>query len=446
MSNRAIMVDNVSKCFKVYSNPWHRAAEWGGLGMLKMHEEFWALKNISFQVDKGECLGIIGANGAGKSTLLKILTGTLSPTSGQLNIKGNVLSLLELGTGFNMQLTGRQNLFNSARLMGFPDSQMAGRINEIEEFSELGDFFDMPIQTYSSGMYVRLAFSMFVNMQPQVLIIDEALSVGDVFFQQKSFARMREIIKSGTTCIFVSHDMSAVQNLCGVAILLNNGEIAFTGEPQEAVSRYYTTVGKRSVSSIRTRPAGTLPPSDTEHPISSSDIMKHNILNDRKRHGAGGVRIIAARITDDKGHDTMQVEMLKGLAFHILIEAYEDIHAPNVGIQIYDRFGNLIFAAGARQRGYFLPDITCGQKVVVRLDIAFNIHIGEYTFSLGVGEPAADEGPNSGFTHDRHEMLGPITVTADTTTTLPFYGITQMPMKVTHFPIIDEYVETGKRA
>ena len=212
---------------------------------MRRHQEFWALRDISFEVDQGECLGVIGPNGAGKSTLLKILTHTLYPTSGQYDIQGRVLSLLELGTGFHPELTGRQNLYNSVHLLGFPDGYLQERIGDIEAFAQLGDFFDRPVKIYSSGMYVRLAFSLFAFMRPEVLIIDETLSVGDVFFQQKSFAKMREIIAAGTTCLFVSHDTAAVQNLCRRAIVLDRGEMAFSGDAVEAISRYYATMGRR---------------------------------------------------------------------------------------------------------------------------------------------------------------------------------------------------------
>ena len=180
-----IRVNNLSKKFNIYSNPWHRVAEWADMGQRNRHQEFWALRDISFEVNQGECLGIIGPNGAGKSTLLKVLTGALYPTSGTFEISGRVLSLLELGMGFNNELTGRQNLFNSANLLGLPKRYIDDRIEDIMAFAELGPFFDLPLKLYSTGMYVRLGFSLFAFLQPDILIIDEALSVGDVFFQQE---------------------------------------------------------------------------------------------------------------------------------------------------------------------------------------------------------------------------------------------------------------------
>jgi ABC-type polysaccharide/polyol phosphate transport system ATPase subunit len=402
-------------------------------------QPFWALREISFEIGPGECFGIIGPNGAGKTTLLKILTGVLDPTAGVFQVRGKVLSLLELGTGFNMELTGRQNLNNSAWLLGFEARYIDKRLPDIESFAGLGDFFDRPLKLYSSGMFVRLAFSMFVFLEPEVLIIDEALSVGDIFFQQKSFAKMREMISGGTTCIFVSHDMAAVQNLCQRAILLKQGEIDFSGDAVEAVSRYYGATGSQglhpSQGPDRFGGAGIKPPAvKEERGIRPAEIMKHNILrNEPHRHGAGGLKLVGASVTDEAGRPRLSVPILGKLSFNILVRATSAIKDPSCGIHLYDRLGNLVFAGGARQSGYRLPDLSPGQKLVVVLAIRFNVQPGEYTFSLGVAEPCSAGGPNSGFLHDRHELLGPVTVTADRDRLLPFHGIAQLPMSLNHY-------------
>jgi hypothetical protein len=302
-------------------------------------------------------------------------------------------------------------------------------MQDIEGFAEIGEFFDRPIKTYSSGMYVRLAFSMFVFLKPEILVVDEALSVGDVFFQQKCFGKMREILSSGTTCLFASHDTAAVQNLCDRAILLNQGEIDFEGPPEEAVSRYFSTLGKRrstpSTSEVEARPglcaSGLMP---------RSEILEHNILGPAySRHGAGGLEVVAARVTDHLGKDTLAVNMLSLLSFHLLLRAKERVDEPRAGIHLYDRMGNLVFASGTRQLKQRLPDLEPGGELVVKFEIGFNVQPGEYTFSLGAGEPS-EEGPNIGYVHDTHEMLGPLVVTADPAEIFPFYGIAQLPMKV----------------
>jgi len=434
-----ISAKDLSKAFKIYSNPWHRALDWVDSGK-KRYQEFWALKDISFEMGRGECLGVIGPNGAGKTTLLKILTGVLDPTAGVFQVQGKVLSLLELGTGFNVELTGRQNLINSACLLGFEARLIEERMPEIESFAELGDFFDRPIKLYSSGMYVRLAFSMFVFMEPEVLIIDEALSVGDIFFQQKSFSKMREMISGGNTCIFVSHDMAAVQHLCQRAILLRHGAIEFCGDSVEAVSRYYGATGLRSICPPHDQAPFDGAESAVEAPkpdggLKPAEIMARNILGNgcRHNHGAGGLLLIGACVTDLGGHPGMNVSVLERLSFHVIVRATSAIIDPNCGIHLYDRLGNLVFAGGAKQSGHRLPDMSPGQELVVVLTVQFNVQPGEYTFSLGAAEPSAVGGPNAGFLHDRHELLGPIVVTADPGRLLPFHGIAQLPMTFSHY-------------
>ena len=426
-----IRVNSLSKRFKLYANPWHRGLEWAMFGRKKLHQEFWALRDISFEVNPGECLGIIGPNGAGKSTLLKILTRALYPTAGTFTILGRVLSLLELGTGFNPELTGRENLYNGVHLLGLPREYLEDRMGDIEAFAGLGDFFDRPVKIYSSGMHVRLAFSLFVFLKPEVLIIDETLSVGDIFFQQKSFAKMREIITGGTTCLFVSHDTAAVQNLCQRAILLDKGGIAFYGDAVETVSRYFGTIasGRRYDPPFHKTDQAD---GETEHEsMSREEIIAHDILGDSKhRHGSGGLELMAARVTNGTGRDTMQVEMLEELTFHLLLHAHEDIASPSAGIHLFDRLGNIVFAAGTRQLGKRLPSLSVGEEIIVKMELQFNVQPGEYTFSLGTSEPSPEQNPNVGFIQDRHELLGPIVVTADTEKILPFYGIALLPMTV----------------
>ena len=426
-----ITVANLSKKFKIYSKPWRRALEWATLGRRCYRQEFWALRNISFEVNRGECLGIIGPNGAGKTTLLKILTRALYPTSGTFEIRGRVLSLLELGTGFNPELAGRQNLYNSANLLEFPESYIKAKMAEIEAFADLGEFFDRPIKLYSSGMYVRLAFSMFVFLEPDVLIIDEALSVGDIFFQQKCFAKMREIISEGTTCLFVSHDTAAIQNLCQRAIFLHQGQIAFLGDATEAVSRYYASFGSGPADRSHVAEGRTYNHKLANHLMDPADILAHNILGDgTNRHGAGGLEIVAARVTDSRGRDIMQVEMLESLNFHVLLRANEEIIDPSAGIHLVDRLGNVVFAAGNRQLLIPLPDLSQGDELIVKMELQLNVQPGEYTFSLGASEASPDKDPNTAYLHDRHESLGPILVVAQGEKIFPFHGIAQLPMTV----------------
>ncbi len=238
MDNVAVRVLNLSKRYKLYSHPWHRVAEWASLGQVQRHADFWALREVTFRLERGECLGIIGPNGAGKTTLLKILSRALYPTAGNFEVKGQTVSLLELGTGFNLQLTGTQNIFNSARLLGFSDEYVKSRLEAIVEFSELSDFMDRPLQIYSTGMYLRLAFSLFACLEPDVYIIDEALAVGDASFQKKCMEKINEMRQSGVTILFVSHDLWRVEALCNRAIYLNHGLIQSSGSTDVVIKHY----------------------------------------------------------------------------------------------------------------------------------------------------------------------------------------------------------------
>jgi ABC-type polysaccharide/polyol phosphate transport system ATPase subunit len=243
-----IRVDRLGKKFKIYPRRSGRLVEWLTLGRATRHQDFWALKDVSFNLSRGGSLGIIGVNGSGKSTLLKILSGAMYPTDGTFEVGGRVLSLLELGTGLNTELTGRQNIINSAALLGFPPDYARQRLGQIEAFAELGEFFDRPVRLYSSGMLVRLSFSMFACFDPEIFIVDEALSVGDVFFQQKCARRIQEMRANGTTMLFVSHDLAAVEALCDRVLLFG------------------TTVIRRPVSACTMQSVGRVWPGQWKSP------------------------------------------------------------------------------------------------------------------------------------------------------------------------------------
>jgi lipopolysaccharide transport system ATP-binding protein len=433
--NIAINVTNVTKTYRLYNSHADRVKEAFHPLRKKYHYAFNALNNVSFEVKKGEAFGVIGRNGSGKSTLLQIVCGILQPTSGTIYTNGRISALLELGAGFNPEFTGRENVYINGKILGFTDAEIDARFDEIAGFADIGEFMDQPVKVYSSGMVVRLAFAVQVCVEPDLLIVDEALSVGDIFFQQKCFARMREIISKGTTCLFVSHDTAAIQNLCQRAILLNQGEIAFMGDATEAVSRYFAAMTKSQarigIRALKKQQSN----SEAVHThMDPAEILNHNILrNGSNRHGAGGLEIVAARITDSEGHDTLQVEMMQSLWFYLLLRANEDITDPSAGIHLFDRMGNLVFAAGTRQLNHDFGMLSSGQQVIVRFEVDLNVQPDKYTFSLGTGEPTGDQDPNIGYIHDRYEMLGPITVTADLTKTLPFYGCARLPMRITHW-------------
>lgn len=425
-----VKTENLGKKFKLYENPQDRLKEWLSFGLHTTHSEFWALKGISIKIKQGECFGVIGENGAGKSTLLKILTRALHPTIGSIDMKGRVLSLLELGTGFNMELTGKENILNNASLLGFPDNYITNKkLDLIEEFADIGMFFHQPVKTYSSGMHIRLAFSMFMFMEPEIFIIDEALTVGDIFFTQKCLKRIRELMTKGTTFIFVSHDLKAIQNLSSQVMLLKNGICAFKGKPEEAVARYHTIKNNHSLK------AEDLEKTNKTITVKSTanynEDLSFSILNGRDRHGNGEMEILAAKVTNSRNVNTLTVSLMEDLIFYLHLKANRSIKDPNFGIIIHDNLGNLVFSCSTSGLGNKIPKMEMQEKRVVAFKIKMSLSPGEYTFALVCGHSAEDLDPNRGVTCDRHNSLGPLVVLFDYSKSAPpFYGIAQLPMEI----------------
>lgn len=434
----AIKIENLTKTYHLYNSNLDRLKESIHPLRRKYHQEFNALHNINFEIKKGETIGIIGKNGSGKSTLLKLITGVLTPTAGSVMVNGKISALLELGSGFNPELTGIENVYFNGTLMGYSREEMDARLDDILAFADIGEFIYQPVKSYSSGMFVRLAFAVAINVDPEILIVDEALSVGDIFFQQKCYAIIRSKIDNGITCLFVSHDLSAVTNICKRGILIDNGEITFDGSPEEAASRYSAAIGQRIKGKTIDDIKPVLSVKEGNLIATAEEIEKKSIVPKRcQRHGAGGITILAVRATDHRGTDTLNVVMMEPLHLDVLVCANENVYNIHAGVHLYDRLGNLVFASGTRQLGVSLPDLQAEQKAIVRLSIKMNIQPGEYVFSVGVSEPSS-EGPDVGYIHDRIDMLGPLLILSGNFTIQPFYGIALLPMEATYTIDTDE--------
>ncbi|MEO5356696.1 MAG: ATP-binding cassette domain-containing protein [Nitrospirae bacterium YQR-1] len=419
--NKSITVDNVSKKYRIFSSPRDRLKELFHPKGKKYHHEFWSLRNVTFDVDKGEAVGILGRNGSGKSTLLQIICSIIRPTGGQVIANGRISALLELGAGFNPEFSGRANVYMNGALMGFTKEEMDERMETIEKYADIGEFIDQPMKIYSSGMYIRVAFACAVNVKPDILVVDEALGVGDIFFQQKCFNTISDIIGGGTTCLFVSHDLEAIRKLCSRAVLLKNGEVDYIGPAVEAISRYAGYFDpKRSNKKLT---ADTVSPS-THGLMSPEEIIAGNVIPEgTPRHGTGGgAEIAALRVTNKDGLDTFAVDMMSSLMFNFLIRVKEPVSDLNVAVTLFDRMGNFIFGGGPRQIGMRLPDMQRGASFVVCIELQFTVKPGEYTFGAGVSEPTYNT-IDEVFTHDRVDSLGPLTVTHNPALMLPFHGI-----------------------
>lgn len=361
----SISVENIHKDFRIYERPQDRLLEL--LQRRPRHKVFHVLQDISFSVLEGRSLGIIGDNGAGKSTLLKLLVGTLQPTSGSLYIKGQVAALLELGAGFHPEFTGRRNIYLNAALLGVPDDNIAAMERGIIEFSELGDFIDRPVKTYSSGMYVRLAFSIATMVRPDVLVIDEALSVGDIAFQKKCVERMNEFRKQNKTMIFCSHSMYHVQELCDTAIWLEKGRIREIGESRQVVANYEHFCNSKQ-----------------PHHSEPLDI---NAVEDRKHKD---VRVISTVVKNLDGQEIEEVETLSDIILETKIEILEDNVICNFGFAIMRTLDEIMSA-------YLTTDLTDvpkgpfakGELLTVRTRMnAVPMRVGEFYVLGGVADPS----------------------------------------------------------
>lgn len=390
-----VQVEDLGKRFKIYGSPWGRAREWLTFGTHIYHKKFWALKDISFELKRGESLGIIGPNGAGKSTLLKILTGALYPSEGEYHINGRVLSLLELGTGFNPELTGRQNVFYSAQLLGFPQTYLEERLPDIEAFAELGDFFDRPLKLYSSGMHARLGFSLFAFLDCDVLIIDEVLAVGDIFFRQKCYARLEELMNRNTAIILVTHSMAVVQQYCQEAMVLNRGRAVFRGAPSEAIKHYFLL--DRKPVAAKPLPTSLLMDNDAvARPDLSNGSAPSEIpfwppseafldLSKAASVGEGWARCTGVALCDEDGNPCQVFEQGQRAYFYYEFMLLKDIEVPIGGIGISNDRNILIHGKTTLHYKANVPSwVLKGSRIRFRQSVVLNIAPGGYVFEVGL--------------------------------------------------------------
>ena len=367
--NAAIAVSHLGKAYRRYAKPRHRLGEWASGGRLVWHEGFWVLRNVTFRVASGESLGIVGMNGAGKSTLLKILTGTTQPTEGQVEIGGRVAALLELGTGFHPDFSGRQNVMMAGQLLGLGVRELHALMPEIEAFAEIGGYIDQPIRTYSTGMAVRLAFSVATAARPDILILDETLSVGDAYFQHKCVRRIKEFQEAGSTILFVSHDPTAVKTLCGRALLLDGGRLIQDGLPDQVLDYYNALIAKREASQAILQSETASGRMTTRSGTFEARIAEIDLLD------ADG-RPARAFTVGDHGRITARVQFASAVA------------APTAGILIRDRVGNDVFGTNSFHVAPIEETYEPGDEMTVDFDIQLNLGVGTYTLTVAVHSDA----------------------------------------------------------
>lgn len=390
----AISLRNVSKSFKRYHRPVDRLKEILLPGENRS-DEFWALRDINLEIPKGQTFGIIGRNGSGKSTMLQIIAGTLTPTTGEVRVKGRVSALLELGSGFNPEFTGRQNVFFNGRLLGLSQTEIENKFDEIAAFADIGDFIEQPVKTYSSGMFVRLAFAVAVNVDPEVLIVDEALAVGDIAFQHRCMRRMRSLMDSGVTTLFVSHDSGAIKTLCNYAVMIHDGQIYTSGFPSAVIIEYMKLMTNIEIGLEQNEQTA-----ESNTNIQTNDGLKQLVVNNQieqldrllngiSRRGNGNALIEKIELIGSH-HEFNPEKIIFGFNEEVTlvaeIKAVKAMKGCVLGFFICDKNGNEILGTNTFEERVDIGALQPEQRVEIRFKFKLPLRTGSYSLTVAVAE------------------------------------------------------------
>ncbi|RRD63979.1 ABC transporter ATP-binding protein [Comamonadaceae bacterium OH2310_COT-174] len=412
-SEFVIKVECLSKCYQIYDQPRDRLKQFLLPRLQRMtwlqpkqyYREFWALKDISFNIKRGEAVGIVGRNGSGKSTLLQLICATLSPTQGAVETHGRIAALLELGSGFNPEFTGRENIYLNGAILGINKEQLDDRFYDIVKFADIGDHLDQPVKTYSSGMFVRLAFAVQMHIEPDILIIDEALSVGDQFFQAKCYAAIRSMMDNGTTVLFVSHSAATVKALCPRALLLSHGELIVDGPASRVLDRYFVLGSEEAnaasstpsaLSAVKSdedaaiiSPAASMSPTNAVFVSNLQPPFERRISN---RVGTAQARFVECRVIVN-GEETLAVETGATLRVQAVLDVYEDCsHEGEVGLVVATTEGVELFAVNSFFQEIRVPTMKAGEKRVLEFEFVSPLSSGaRYRIDLGYRMPVQGE-------------------------------------------------------
>lgn len=359
-----IRVTGLGKAYKQYPTRWSRLAEWLIPFSPMRHRQHWVLQDVNFEIAPGEAVGIVGVNGAGKSTLLKMITGTTQPTCGLIQLEGRVAALLELGMGFHPDFTGRQNAVMAGQLLGMQVEDIEALMPDIERFAEIGEAIDHPVRTYSSGMQMRLAFSVATARRPDILIVDEALSVGDAYFQHKSFDRIRSFRKAGTTLLIVSHDRSAIQSICDSAILLEGGHMVMHDKPEAVMDYYNALLAEREGQTVR------------------QELLDGGQV--RTVSGTGEAGILSVRLLDERERSIDAAEVGQPVTLEVEVEIRQDIERLVLGFMIKDRLGQAMYGINTHRQNQALEDLRAGERITYRFAFVMGLGKGNYSVALSL--------------------------------------------------------------
>lgn len=376
---------NVSKSYPVYRSPKDRLKELVTFHRFSFHEDFWALREVSFEVARGETFCIIGENGSGKSTLLQIIAGILQPTSGETEVRGRVAALLELGSGFNPEFTGRENIFLNASILGLSSAQIEERYEAITSFAEIGDFIHQPVKTYSSGMVVRLAFAVAIHVDPEVLLVDEALAVGDIYFRQRCMRKVHELRQRGVTILFVSHALGDVKAIGDRCLWLENGRVRDLGSTESVVGKYLAAMTAKDSAYLGHQAAAA--PVDQAHHAAAPPEFLERIPNIDRRHGDGRGEITGIAVYDEYGRELRLLDPGTRVTVRISARAKADLALPNVGFMLRNHLGIDFAGTNSTREGVQLAPMRAGDRVTVdfRIDLP-EFYPGDFSFSPAIAD------------------------------------------------------------
>lgn len=393
-----IVVEGVARAYQVYAKPQYRFLQSLFLGRRKFFREFWALRDVSFTVGRGETVGVLGRNGSGKSTLLQLIAGTLEPTAGTIRVAGRVSAILELGAGFNPEFTGRENIVLSTAVAGMTEVETNSRMPRIIEFADIGEFIDQPVKTYSSGMYARLAFAVAIHVNPDVLIVDEALSVGDAKFQAQCFRKFEDFKRRGITILFVTHSIEQIARHCNRAILLEHGQLVMNGEPKAVISKYLELLfGPASLAAVAATPAAAEAATPADVNVLFGDAgtggaerfaSRGNYNRLEHRWGDGRAKIVDFVLIGAAGGEVAYLRTGEAVALYLRIVFHAAVARPIFGLTIKTPDGIEIAGSNSRDE-HVVADFhprAAGEAIVVRFDFKCALNAGEYLFSVGVAE------------------------------------------------------------
>ncbi|MBR5316960.1 MAG: ABC transporter ATP-binding protein [Lachnospiraceae bacterium] len=417
----AISAEQITKVYKLYDKPSDRLKEALGLSRGKLHKEHYALKGVDLSIYKGETVGIIGTNGSGKSTILKIITGVLNPTGGNLKVNGRISALLELGAGFNMEYNGIENIYLNGTMMGFSEKEIDAKLQNILDFADIGEFVYQPCKTYSSGMFVRLAFAVAINIEPEILIVDEALSVGDVFFQAKCYHKFEEFKQMGKTILFVSHDLSSIAKYCDRVILLNKGTKLGEGSPKEMIDAYkQVLVGQYEIpqeedSLLQDEELNQKAAESADRASAKKEKLSAEVLGINEKaleYGTKDGEITEFYVTDKKGTKTSAIIKGEEFTLHMKVKFNNPIPAPIFAFTLKDKHGTEITGTNSMIEKAFLDSVNAGDEKEITFTQNLDLQGGEYLISLGV---TGYEGDKFQVYHRLYDVLN-LTVVSDKNT------------------------------